>query len=70
MALLMQDFRRQIVRSAAERVSLLAAVEDFGEAEVGKADVAVLVHENVFGFQVTINNFLFVQVANSHAYLN
>jgi hypothetical protein len=44
MALLMQDFRRQIVWSAAEGVSLLAAVEDFGEAEVGKADVAVLVH--------------------------
>lgn len=61
-----QDLRCQVVRSSAERVRLRVAVKHLGQAEVSQANVPVLVHQDVFWFQVTVDDVFRVQVTQRH----
>jgi len=63
--LLVQDFWSQVIGGAAEGEGLRIAFEHFGKAEVGQANVAIFIHKNVFGFQITVNNLFVVQMADS-----
>jgi len=65
-----QNLRCDVVRRAAESLRLLSSLEHFSETEIGEAEVAVLVHEDVFGFEVAIDDLLFVEVADSHDHLH
>jgi hypothetical protein len=56
--------RREVLRRAAERVGLFSVLlNNLGETEISQHDVAVLVEENIFGFQISIDNVAAVQVA-------
>lgn len=68
--LFMQYFRCKVVWCAAKRKSLCTIVKNLSQAEICKADIPIFIHQDVFWFQVTINNLLLVQVSDSHAYLN
>ena len=65
MAFFDENFGRQIVRRAAETVRLLSFVENFSQAEVSQGNVSIFVHENVFWLQISVDNFLVVQMADS-----
>lgn len=65
-----EDLRSQIVWCTAEGVRHLVAFEDLGEAEVRQTDVAILVHQDVLRLQVTVDDVLRVQMAESHGDLD
>jgi hypothetical protein len=48
---------------------LSVTFENFGEAEVGKTNVAIFVHKNVLGLEISVNNFLVVEMSDRHAHL-
>lgn len=66
MTFLVQDLGSEILWSAAEGEGLGIVRENLGETEICQANVAVLVHEDVLRLQVTIDDVLFVQMANSN----
>ena len=65
-----EDFRCEVVWSTAEWVSLLVSLDDFGKTEVSQTYISVLVHKNIFWFQITIYNILGMKMAKCHCYLN
>lgn len=65
MPFFLQYFWRQVLGCAAERVSLLVLLQYFRESEICQAHVAVLIEQNILGLEVTVDNFLAVQVAES-----
>ena len=66
-ALVEQHFRRKILGGAAESVSPCFAV--LGKAEVSQFQVAILVNQNVFGLEVTVDDVLCVQVLKHETHL-
>ena len=56
MALGLNNFGRQVLGCAAERPG--AILDDLGEPKIGDLDVAVLVEQQIFRFQVAIHNVL------------
>jgi len=44
MATLDKNLRGEVIRSTAERKCLLVAFNDFGQAEISKANIAILIH--------------------------
>ena len=69
-ATLNQNLRSQVIWGTAEWECLLVAFNDFCEAEICETDISVLVHQDVFRFQVTIDDILFVQMTQSHCHLD
>lgn len=67
---LVENFRCQIFWGTAERVSLSIAFEDLGKTEVSQADVTIFVHQDVLWLKISVDDMLFVQVANCKSYLN
>lgn len=59
-SLLVDQLGSKIVRSAAQRPSSCSAV--FGEPEIGQFDMTISGEEDVFRFEIAINDPLFVQV--------
>ena len=51
MSHLLDDLWRQVFRGAADGCGCLVLAEYLGQAEVSQLDVAVLVDDDVFGFQ-------------------
>lgn len=70
MTLLNQDFGRQIVGGTAERVGLLSFIKYFCQPKISETNVAIVVHEDVLRLQVSVDNFLVVEVTNSHSHLD
>ena len=60
----------KIIGSTAERICLLISLDDLRKTEVSKAYIAVFIHENVFRFEITIDDILAVQMTQSHGNLN
>ena len=60
----------EVVRRTAERICLLIPLDDLRKTEVSEANIAVFVHENVFWFEITIDDILAVQMTQSHSNLD
>ena len=60
-----QDLGRQVLRRPAERVRLIARLQELGQTEVSQRDVAIVVHEYILRFEVTMHDVARVQVAQS-----
>ena len=58
-----KNLRSQIVRRSTEGKGLGVTFEHLGQTEIGQTDVAVLVHQDVLGLQITVDDVLLVQVA-------
>ena len=69
-AALNQNLWRQVVGRTTEGEGLCIAFKDLGQAEIGEADIAIFVHQDVFGLEITVDNVLLVQVAERHSDLN
>ena len=61
-ALLLEDLRCQVLGSTAEGLSLLITFENFGETEIGQANVSIFSHKDVLRFQVSIDDLLVMKV--------
>ena len=51
-------------------MSKVIGVEHFGDSQIANLDHLVLVQENIEGFDVSMEDFIFVDVLESHANLN
>ena len=60
-----QNLRRQVLRRPAERISLIAWLQELGQSEVSQRDIAIVVHEYVLGFEVSMHDVARMQVAQS-----
>lgn len=61
----------EILRCSAERVSLiLLAGCHLGKAEVGKQEIAIFIKEDIFWFKITIEDVLFVEMAECKSNLS
>ena len=65
-----KDLWCQIVWSTAEGEGLLVSFDDLGQTEVGEANVAVFVHQDILWLKISVDDILLVQVAQSHGYLD
>ena len=61
----LEDLWGKILRRAAERAWLVITrgFDISGEAEIGKASITFLIQENVFRFEVSVHDILFMQIA-------
>ena len=59
-----ENFRSKVLRSSTERVSLSVILKDLGKPKVSEADVPILIHEDVFWLQVSVNYMLLVEMAD------
>lgn len=62
-ALHVEDFRCQIFSRTAEGMSLLFWCEELCQAEVGEADVAILIHQYILWLQIAVHDFVLVEIA-------
>lgn len=64
-----QNFRRQILSRATERVGLVTRLEELSEAKIRQADIPIIVHQYIFGLQVSMNDVSLMQITESKHYL-
>lgn len=69
-ACLVEDLWRQILSCATEALRLLVLLEEFGQAEVCKLDIASFSDKHVFRFEVAMHDAVGMQVAHSDEYLS
>jgi len=69
MACVHDDFRSEVLGSAAQRVRALPGFNALDKAEVGELDVPIVEHQDVFRLQIAVNQVVFVQVLNRKQYL-
>ena len=65
MTLHIQNLRSQILSSSAERLGSLIWLKEFGEAKISQLNVALFIYEHIFWLQVSMNDFICVQVTQS-----
>jgi len=65
-----QDLWRNIVRRPAESLCLCTLFEHLSEAKVSQAEITILIHENVLGFEIPVDDLLAVEMADSHDHLH
>jgi len=61
-ALVLDNFRSDVLGCTAERVGPLMLVDSLNEAKVGKFDVPIISHQDILGFQISEDHILAVQV--------
>ena len=67
----MDDLRRQIVRGSNLRARFLECLRQyFSDSEIADLDKALLSHEDILTFKVTVNYFAIMNVLHSEAYLS
>tara|TARA_B110000305_G_C19389422_1_gene613997 strand:- start:687 stop:1265 length:579 start_codon:yes stop_codon:yes gene_type:complete len=66
MSFFLEDFRSKVLWGSAERLGHFVLLKDLCESEIGKADVPVFSHEDIFRLQISINDFLRVEMTESH----
>ena len=62
MTFIENDLGRDILWCAAKSPCFAALGDHFGEAEINHFGVAVIVQEQIFRFQVSVNNSLTMQI--------
>lgn len=60
-----EDLGCKVLCRATKRIGLVFWLEELGEAEVGQTDIAIVVHQDVLRFQVTMNDASLMKVAES-----
>ena len=60
---LFEDLGCQVFWSTTERVGLLILLKNFSETKISEAYITVLAHEDIFWLQISVNDFLTVQVS-------
>ena len=62
MGVALDDLWSQVFRCATESGSGFTRVgEELGQAEISQLDVAILIDENILGFQVSVDNLVLVK---------
>lgn len=61
-----QNLWRKVLSCAAETFSALIRLQEFGEAKVCQLYVPVHFHQHVFWFQVSMHDFIRVQISKTH----
>ena len=59
-----ENFRGEVLSSAAERVGLVAWLKELCKSKISQTDVAVVVHKDVFRFQISVHDISRVKVAH------
>ena len=65
MSLTSDDFRCEILRSPTEGHGNFILLDDLGHSEISQTGIADIIHEDVFRFQVPVNNVFGMQVSQS-----
>ena len=68
--LVAKDLWRDIVRRPAESLCLLVPFEHLSEPKISKAEIAILIHQNILRFEVPIDDLLPMEMADSHDHLH
>ena len=65
-----QNLGRQVVGCTTERECLGTCIQDFGKPEVCETNVPIVVHEDVFGLEVSVDDLFVVKMTNCHSNLD
>jgi len=65
-----QNFWRQILSSSTKRLGILIWLEELGQPEICQFNVSLLIHQNVFRFQIPVDNLISVKIPKCHEYLS
>jgi len=65
--LVKKHLRGEVFGGTAERVG--TGLTELGETEIRELEVAFLINQNVFGFEITVNNMLRVEVLEHQRHL-
>lgn len=65
MTLHVKNFGCQVLSCSTERLGSLVWLKEFGEAEISKLDITTFINKYVLGLEISMHNFVGVQVSQS-----